>query len=87
MGQIGAAGASSDVGSEPASSTYTTTQGKVRSLTHRARTGIEPETSQLLVGLVTAEPRQELLVGLFLSVLVGISGLLAPSAPSPGHGA
>ena len=33
-----------------------------RSLTHSARPGIEPESSWLLVGFVTAEPRRKLLL-------------------------
>ena len=41
------------------SSTYTTAHGNVRSLTHRAKPGIEPETSWLLVRFVSAVPQQE----------------------------
>ena len=44
-----------------ASVTYTTTHGNTGSLTYWARTGIEPKTSWLLVGFVSATPRQELL--------------------------
>ena len=42
------------------SATYTTARGNVRSLTHWAGPGIEPATSWLLVGFVSAEPQWEL---------------------------
>ena len=42
--------------------TYTTAHGNARCLTHRARPGIEPTSSWILVGFVTAKPRRELLV-------------------------
>ena len=42
------------------STTYTTAHGNARSLTHRARPGIEPEFLWTLVGFITAEPQQEL---------------------------
>ena len=35
---------------------YTTAHGNARSLTHRARPGIEPASSWVLVGLVSAVP-------------------------------
>ena len=44
-----------------ASSTYTTVHDNDGSLTHRARPGIEPTSSWMLVGLLPAEPQQELL--------------------------
>ena len=40
--------------------TYTTAHSNTRSLTHRARPGIEPATSWLLVGSVSAAPQREL---------------------------
>ena len=43
-----------------ASSTYTTAHGNTGSLTHRARPGIKPASSWMLVRFVSAEPRQEL---------------------------
>ena len=45
------------------SAAYTTAHGNVRSLTHRARPGIEPATSWFLVRFVSAAPSQELLKG------------------------
>ena len=43
------------------SATYTITQGNTRSLTYWGRPGIEPTSSWILVGFVTAEPWWELL--------------------------
>ena len=40
--------------------TYTTVHGNVGALTHQARPGIEPTSSWILVGFVSAEPRREL---------------------------
>ena len=40
--------------------TYTTAHGNTRSLTHRARPGIEPVSSWILVRFVSTEPRREL---------------------------
>ena len=40
-----------------------------RSLTHRARPGIKPTTSWLLVRFITAKPRQELQGGCFISII------------------
>ena len=40
--------------------TYTTVHGNTESLTHWARLGIEPASSWILVGLITAEPQREL---------------------------
>ena len=45
---------------------YTTAHSNPRSLTHYARPGIESTSSWILVGFITAEPRQELLEFLFL---------------------
>ena len=42
------------------SATYTSAHGYTRSLTHWARSGIEPATSWFLVGFVFAAPQQEL---------------------------
>ena len=39
---------------------YTTAHGNARSLTHRGRPGMEPATPCLLVGFVSAAPRQKL---------------------------
>ena len=41
--------------------TYTTTHDNAGSLTHGGRSGIEPESSWILVGFITTEPWQELL--------------------------
>ena len=43
-----------------ASATYTTAQGYTGSLIHWARPGIEPTSSWILVGFVSAEPQREL---------------------------
>ena len=48
--------------------TYTTAHDNAGSLTHWARPGIEPMSSWILVGFVTAEPWWKLLVILFLIV-------------------
>ena len=45
---------------EPTSSTYTTAHSNTRSLTHRARPGIEPISPWILVGFISAAPQQEL---------------------------
>ena len=42
------------------SAIYTTAHGNVGSLTHCATPGIEPASSWVLVGLLTAEPQREL---------------------------
>ena len=42
------------------SATYTTAHGKIRSLTHSARPGIEPKTSWILAGVISTEPQWEL---------------------------
>ena len=46
---------------------YSRTDGNVRSLTHWARTGIEPTTSWFLVSFFSKVPGRELWVMLFLS--------------------
>ena len=46
---------------QASTTTYTTAHGNARSLTHWARPGIEPSTSQFLVGIISAAPRWELL--------------------------
>ena len=51
----------SNMGSKP-HVTYTTTQGTTSSLTHWERPGIEPTSSWILVGFITAEPQWELLL-------------------------
>ena len=48
-----------------ASATYTEAHGNTGSLTHWVRPRIEPASSWILVGFVTAEPPQELLVYFF----------------------
>ena len=56
---------------------YTTAHGNPRSLTHRARSGIEPTTSWFLVRFVSAVPQQELLlIHLFLLLLLLLLFLL-----------
>ena len=45
-----------------ASATYTTAHGNAGPLTHRARPGIKPASSWILVGPVTTEPRWERLL-------------------------
>ena len=40
--------------------TYTTPHSNAGSLTHRARPGIKPASSWILVGFLTAEPQWEL---------------------------
>ena len=47
--------------------TYTIAHSKARSLTHWARPGIEPASSWLLVGFITAEPQWKLLRCYFIS--------------------
>ena len=47
-------------GTKATSVTYTTSHGNARPLTHRARPGIEPMSSWILVRFVTTEPRWEL---------------------------
>ena len=51
------------------SATYSTAQSNTTSLTHGARAGIEPASSWILAGLVTAEPRKELPAVCVLTVL------------------
>ena len=51
------------------SETYTTTHGNTESITHRARPGIEPVSSEILVGFVTAEPPREHLFSFFKGLL------------------
>ena len=48
-------------GTQASSLTYTTAHGNARSLTHCMRPGIEPATSQFLVGLISTVPWWELL--------------------------
>ena len=45
------------------SATYTTAQDNAESLTHWAKPGIEPGSSRILVGFITAEPQWEPLAG------------------------
>ena len=44
--------------------TYTTAHGKVGSLTHWTKPGIEPTSSWMLVGFISAEPQWELLLNI-----------------------
>ena len=53
-----------------ASVTYTTVCGSARSLTYRARPGIQPATSWFLVGFVSAVPLRELPHPTFLNLLL-----------------
>ena len=46
--------------------TYMAAQGNVGSLTYRAVPGIEPASSWILVGFITAEPQQEVRSLMFL---------------------
>ena len=41
---------------------YTTVHGNAGSLTHYVRPGIEPASSWILVGFISAEPQWELLI-------------------------
>ena len=41
---------------------YTTAHGNAGSLTHGVRPGIESASSWMLVGFISAEPRQDLLI-------------------------
>ena len=62
-GQIRATAAGhshSNSGIRAASVTYITAHGNTRSLTYQARPGIKPESSWILVGIVTTEPQWEL---------------------------
>ena len=52
------------------SATYTTAHGNSRSLTYWARPGIEPTSSWILVGFVTAELQQELQPSQFIHRLM-----------------
>ena len=51
---------SRQLGIQAASSTYISAHGIDESLTHWARPGIEPASSWILVGFVTAQPPREL---------------------------
>ena len=42
------------------SANYTTAHGNARSLTHWVRLGVEPASSGILMGFLTAEPQREL---------------------------
>ena len=56
-GRIGAAAAGlHQRGIQATSATYMAAHGNAGSLTHRARPGIEPMSSWILVGFVTTEP-------------------------------
>ena len=59
----------SNATSRAASAAYTTAHGNAGSLTHWARPGIEPATSQLLVRFVSAAPQWELLKIFFIGTL------------------
>ena len=48
--------------------TYTTALSSAGSLTHRARPGIEPVSSWILIGFITSEPQQELLSSFYIRV-------------------
>ena len=45
---------------QDSSATYTTAHGNAACLPHRARPGIQPASSRILVGFVSAVPPQEL---------------------------
>ena len=60
----------SNVGSEPASATYTTAHVNARSLTHRARPGTKPATSWFLVGSVNHCAAMRTPVSLFLCMVL-----------------
>ena len=47
-------------GIQATSVTYTTAHNNVRSLTHRVRPGIKPESSWILLRFITTKPQQEL---------------------------
>ena len=47
---------------QAASATYTTAHSNTRSLTHWEGPGIEPTSSWILVGFISTEPQQELLL-------------------------
>ena len=52
-------------GIQAESAAYTTTHSKAGSLTRWARLGIQPASSWILVGFITTEPQQELLINIF----------------------
>ena len=58
---IAAGHSHSHTGSKPHWATYTTAHGDVGSLTHRARPGIAPAFSWMLVRFLSSEARPELL--------------------------
>ena len=51
----------------PSAATYTTAHGNAESLTNWTRPGIKPASSWILVGFLTTEPQQELLIWIFLN--------------------
>ena len=57
-------------GIQTASVTYTTAHGNTKSLTHWAKLGMEPTSSWILIGFVTAEPQLEFP----LNILLGSRG-------------
>uniref|UniRef100_A0A4X1UAF3 Uncharacterized protein n=1 Tax=Sus scrofa TaxID=9823 RepID=A0A4X1UAF3_PIG len=66
------------------SATYTTAHGNTGSLTHRARPGIEPETSWFLVRFVSAESQQELPTPNSLSRMCLLCACIVPGS-KPHH--
>ena len=54
--------------------TYTTAHSNAGSLTHWVRPGIEPTSSWVLVGFITAEPQQELLLWLLFTDFLSLTG-------------
>ena len=64
------------------SATYTTAHGNTRSLTHRARPGIETASSWTLVRIIFPEPQWKLLYWLFYTVLPDRPFLFMKSCPS-----
>ena len=71
----------STLGSKLHPATYTTAHDNARSLTHWVRPVVEPASSWMLVGLVTAEPQQELPPLTLCFFPISHSSLFAPSNP------
>ena len=70
-GWVGAVAAShSNEGFWGSSATYTTAHGNARSLTQCMRPGIEPTSSWILIGFITAEPQQELPLCVLYFILI-----------------
>ena len=61
------------------SGTYTTAQSNTRSLTHRAKPGIEPTSSRILVRFISTAPWWELWLLLILRLKSDLCSFLLPS--------